>query len=1099
MSFTTNSNINAASNSPQLQSQTGVIASLTYQNSGQQLLASGVATSGMVFLKGELASGAILSASIGGVQVAVQVDAKTTYDDGSVKMAVLSLARPAIAAGAMVEAVLSVAAAGTATPPALNLDAALAGHSFTVAISGAGGTTNIDVLAALHDALAHGTASFWQSGALSSQARVEIALPGSQRLVFDVTAFANGGIEVEAQFNNDRAMEAVGGRAAYSVAVTMDGRSVAQESVNQGQYQNWHRTFSSDGRNGGQGLGDAANGWLNIRQDMEHLEATGAVAQYDQGVGVATSLLDAYASATTAPGWNAPLATDGVTQFMPATGGRGDIGFTTAANTAWLITQDIRAANYALDQAEAAGGIPWNHWDAAHKGWISTDNYPLLWTDYRGGTGTPGQANSTGLTQQPDALSGWSLDSAHQPDLSYVPYVLTGERWILDNLQAQAAWNVVGQWPVVRGNGDDLVVRENQVRGAAWSLRQIDEAAWASPDGSAAKAYFTAVSQENWSWLVSQIPAWTVQQGEAHGWLPGAYGAPGALPPWQQDYFASTAIAAVKHGNADALTYLNWASNFLVGRFTHAAQGFAQHDGAAYAIAISDASNTPYQTWARIGAEMTARGWSNGTGWSQSQGDYPQLALATLAGIAEVTGSATAAAAYRALLAESPPFTTAADFNRDPTFAIEAPGSVPPVLPPPVVPPVVPPIGPPATVLYGTPGDDQFQVLNPNDQIVERPGEGNDTAWVAVNGWTLSPEVENGRLYGQATSLTGNAIANILVANAAKASTLFGGGGNDELWGSGVSGDVLDGGAGDDIIRSSGGATVMIGGTGNDQFVVTSADDIVIENAGEGVDTAWVGANGWTVGATVEIVRLFGAATSVTLGSSSTQVVANGGGNTTILARLGDNVFYGQAGNDIFSGGAGNDIFYAAAGGNGTRMTGGAGNDAFIVKNLGDRAFENAGGGYDTAYVAISGWTVGDNIEVAYLSGPATSLTGSATGGNLVANITAATTLTAGTGLTTFWGSSFGDKFNAGVGGGTMYGYGGADDFHFGLPRWGLVQIADFSHAQGDHLDFRGSGITGRGQLTINNFADKVQILQGTNEIILYGVTAPLVASDFLF
>ena len=237
------------------------------------------------------------------------------------------------------------------------------------------------------------------------------------------------------------------------------------------------------------------------------------------------------------------------------------------------------------------------------------------------------------------------------------------------------------------------MVASNQVRGAAWSLRQIDEAAWASPDASAAKAYFTAVSQENWSWLVAQIPLWTAQQGEAHGWLPGVYGIDGALPPWQQDYFASTTIAAAKQGNADAVTFLNWEANFLVGRFTHAAEGFAPHDGAGYLISISDpTTNTPYTTWAQVGAQTVARGWSNGTGWTQSQGDYPQLALATLAGIAEVTGSAEAAAAYRAVLADNPPFTTAADFNRDPTFAIAAPGTVAAPLPTPTPVPVPVPV-----------------------------------------------------------------------------------------------------------------------------------------------------------------------------------------------------------------------------------------------------------------------------------------------------------------------------------------------------------------------------------------------------------------------
>ena len=201
---------------------------------------------------------------------------------------------------------------------------------------------------------------------------------------------------------------------------------------------------------------------------------------------------------------------------------------------------------------------------------------------------------------------------------------------------------------------------------------------------SAAKAYFERALHENFSWMVSQIPAWTAAQGEAHGWIPGDYGVVGALPPWQQDYFASVVIGAAKRGDADALTLLNWQTNFLVGRFTHAAEGFLPHDGAAYLIATGDAAGNLYQTWEEIGAQTEARGWSNGAkGWSQSQGDYPQLALATLAAIWRLTGSQAAADAYDHLIANGAPFTATKDYARDPTFAIAAPGRLPPAAPQP--------------------------------------------------------------------------------------------------------------------------------------------------------------------------------------------------------------------------------------------------------------------------------------------------------------------------------------------------------------------------------------------------------------------------------
>src|SRR5690606_38152930 len=52
-----------------------------------------------------------------------------------------------------------------------------------------------------------------------------------------------------------------------------------------------------------------------------------------------------------------------------------------------------------------------------------------------------------------------------------------------------------------------------------------------------------------------------------------------------------------------------------------------------------------------------------------------QLALATLSGIAHLTGSEAAKAAYEALMADGAPFSSAEAFSGDPTFALAAPGS----------------------------------------------------------------------------------------------------------------------------------------------------------------------------------------------------------------------------------------------------------------------------------------------------------------------------------------------------------------------------------------------------------------------------------------
>ena len=132
---------------------------------------------------------------------------------------------------------------------------------------------------------------------------------------------------------------------------------------------------------------------------------------------------------------------------------------------------------------------------------------------------------------------------------------MTGDRYYLDQLNAQATFAILKDYSPSRQNGLGLVANGlDQVRQQAWSLRQIDEVAWANPDGSAEKAYFSQIAANNWHWLVTQLPTWTAQEGQAYGHIPGTYSSSGlSMAPWQQDYFASTVIAAAKRGEGDQL------------------------------------------------------------------------------------------------------------------------------------------------------------------------------------------------------------------------------------------------------------------------------------------------------------------------------------------------------------------------------------------------------------------------------------------------------------------------------------------------------------------------------------------------------------------
>ncbi|WP_458095351.1 M10 family metallopeptidase C-terminal domain-containing protein [Roseomonas sp. WA12] len=753
------------------------------------------------------------------------MDVKTTYADGSVKMAVLSLARPELTAGETVEVVLN-RGSGSVAAPAVNMKAAILSHSFVVDMHVAGKPAiQIDVMAELQQALADGTASFWQKGPLASQARVEVLLEGAQRLVFDVTAFKDGTISVDAQFNNDRAMEVSGGRVKYTVTAELDGKTVLDETVNQGQYQNWHREFVSGGANGGQGLGSPKEGWLNIQHDVARLGAIGAVADYDLTLDIPESTFARYEKEMADKSWGDPLANNGVTKYMPTAGSRDDIGIVTHGNSSWLISQDARAAEYAMGQAEAAGSVPWNFRDVANDAWLNPSDYPKLWMDVRGGVGKPGDANSKGPTQLADDLTGWGADRAHQPELSFVPYVLTGERWILDNLQAQASFNLVSVWTAQRGADANVIVNNQQVRTMAWGLREIENALWATPDNSPDKAWLKAASDSNWKWLVSKIPEWTKTQGEAHGYLPTNTSV--NVAPWQQDFFASTIISAASRGNADALTYLNWAKNFLIGRFQHGEDGFPMHDGLAYRIQVLDpATGKPYATWAELGAGNIAAGNSNGEGWATSEGYYGRLAMATLAGIYELTGDKAAADAYFTLAADSPPNASADSYARDPQYAVTIPGIY-------------------GGTVAGTAADDVRHLTNPSPKLVVNLGGGEDLVILADGGNT-------GTISNTETIIGGSGNDNITLAT-----TLVGGridlkGGTDRLTLADgrnmveVSGtETIIGGAGEDYVRlgnaggtvTVSGVEVLVGGDGDDIVTLNGLTDGVSVNLGGGTNS----------------------------------------------------------------------------------------------------------------------------------------------------------------------------------------------------------------------------------------------------------------------
>lgn len=224
--------------------------------------------------------------------------------------------------------------------------------------------------------------------------------------------------------------------------------------------------------------------------------------------------------------------------------------------------------------------------------------------------------------------------------------------------------------------------------------------------------------------------------------------------------------------------------------------------------------------------------------------------------------------------------------------------------------------------------------------------------------------------------------------------TISGGGGNDTIEGN-AGADTLNGEAGNDWLDGGAGDDVMTGGAGDDSYVVNSALDSVVEQAGGGTDTVYASI-GYVLANEVENLVLTGGAHA-------------GTGNAL------DNGITGTSGNDTLDGAAGAD-----------QLSGGLGNDTYLVDNLGDVVSEASGGGYDTVRASID-YVLGAELEALALKGTARHATGNAlanaltgtTGDDTLDGAGGADTMTGGGGNDGYIVDNGGDVVVEAAGGGT--------------------------------------------------------------------------------
>ena len=243
--------------------------------------------------------------------------------------------------------------------------------------------------------------------------------------------------------------------------------------------------------------------------------------------------------------------------------------------------------------------------------------------------------------------------------------------------------------------------------------------------------------------------------------------------------------------------------------------------------------------------------------------------------------------------------------------------------------------------MYGGLGDDTYYVDSTSDRAIEVANGGIDVVYSSVS-FTLGTDVENLFLTGRLDiEGQGNAAANMLT-------------GNDGA-------NRLDGRAGADR---------MSGGKGDDIYVVDDAGDQILDPNDGGTDTVESMLLSYTLGRTIENLRLYARSFDAVGRDGTGNTLANridGSDGRNVVAGLdGDDALYGYAGDDELNGGNGDDLLSGGVGAD--TMIGGAGNDTYVVDNAADVMTERADGGTDTVQSSIA-FTLDGTLENLVLTG----------------------------------------------------------------------------------------------------------------------------------
>lgn len=638
-------------------------------------------TFGQVFAPGHLAKGMTLTGRLENGQVLpLQVDVKASHPDGSVRHAVISVIIPNVAGGQTSTLELLPT---TGKPSAGASTSQLIASGFSASVSATYGGARYEVSA--EDLIKSGKTTSWLAGSTANEWHVSAPLKNASGVAHPhLTArFAVRWYEsirkarVDVIVENNWAYEAAPQNFTYDAQVKVGGQPVYnQAGLVHAHHARWRKLFWYGG----------AAPTVNVKHDTAYLIDSRALPNYDRSLTIKeATLADQYKR------WNnagtQPMDIGMAIPYMPQTGGREDIGLLPTWAAMYLLSMDRRTREMTLGTADLAGSWSMHYRDRNTGQPVSLIDFPYMTI---AGRSTDTKNPATGKYEAfPECASATACKSAythdipHQPAFVYLPYLVTGDHYYLEELQFWGMYDVFNSNPHYREYAKGLLKPE-QVRGQAWGLRTLAEAAYITPDDDRLKEHFTRILNSNLDWYNENYTnnAATNALGVITNGYSIMYENETSLAPWMDDFFTSAVGHTAELGFTKAETLLKWKAKFPISRMT--GNGACYISAAMYNMKVRDnktaplytsigevfkssTASAPLQGLQCAGAEMAAKlGLKQGemTGYSSATAGYPSNMQPALAYAADV-GGAEGKKAWSVFMSRSvkPDYSTAPQFS----------------------------------------------------------------------------------------------------------------------------------------------------------------------------------------------------------------------------------------------------------------------------------------------------------------------------------------------------------------------------------------------------------------------------------------------------